>query len=154
MSDIGHQLGKYTVQEKIGQGGFGTVYKAKDPIGRTVALKVLKSSLADDPGVLERFRREALAAGSLFHPRIATILDFDQADGRTRSQPTSMGPTGRGWQPVDGSGVGRGGGGGPGGRLGGRADAHQARAARVVRRAPGRRRALSGRRRRAAGDGI
>lgn len=76
------KLGKYEILEQIGTGGFGTVYKAKDTIGRTVALKVLKPGWSEDASVIERFRREAQAAGSLFHPRIATILDFDEANGR------------------------------------------------------------------------
>jgi serine/threonine protein kinase len=76
------RLGKYTLLEQLGKGGFGTVYKATDPIGRTVAIKVLKASWVDDPSVMARFRLEALAAGKLFHARIATILDFDEADGQ------------------------------------------------------------------------
>ncbi len=75
-------LGKYELHEQLGKGGFGVVYRATDNIGRTVAVKVLKPGFADDPEVLARFKREALAAGSLFHPHIATILDLDEADGR------------------------------------------------------------------------
>jgi serine/threonine-protein kinase len=75
-------LGKYELHEQLGKGGFGTVYRATDNIGRVVAIKVLKPSFTDDPEVLNRFKREALAAGSLFHPYIATILDFDEGDGR------------------------------------------------------------------------
>ena len=67
-------LGKYTLIEKLGQGSFGTVYKARDGIGHLVAVKILKPGWSDDPEVIERFRREVLAGGSLFHPRIATIL--------------------------------------------------------------------------------
>jgi serine/threonine protein kinase len=76
------RLGKYTLIEQLGKGGFGTVYKATDPIGRTVAIKVLKAGWVDDPSVMARFRLEALAAGKLFHARIATILDFDEAEGQ------------------------------------------------------------------------
>jgi len=76
------KLGKYELHEQLGKGGFGTVFRATDNIGRTVAIKILKPGFADDPDVIERFRREALAAGSLFHSHIATILDFDEADGR------------------------------------------------------------------------
>ena len=75
-----NQLGKYTLVQQLGKGGFGTVYKATDPIGRTVAIKVLKSNWVDDPEIVARFQREARTAGSLFHPGIATILDFDQVD--------------------------------------------------------------------------
>lgn len=76
------KLGKYTLHEKLGSGGFGTVYRATDAMGRTVAIKVLKPGWSDDPETIERFRREALAAGELFHPHIATILDIDEAEGR------------------------------------------------------------------------
>ena len=76
------KLGKYTILEELGSGAFGWVYKASDPLGRIVAVKVLKPGLADDPVTLERFRREALAGGELFNSHIATILDFDESDGR------------------------------------------------------------------------
>ena len=76
------KLGRYTLGEQLGSGGFGTVYKATDSIGRTVAIKVLKPGWADDPGTIERFRREAQVAGELFHNRIATIIDFDEFEGR------------------------------------------------------------------------
>lgn len=76
------QFGKYELHEQLGKGGFGTVYRATDHIGRTVAIKVLKPGYMDDPDVLLRFKQEALAAGSLFHPHIATILDLEEADGR------------------------------------------------------------------------
>ena len=76
------KLGRYTLGEQLGSGGFGTVYKAADSIGRAVAIKVLKPGWADDPGTIERFRREAQVAGELFHNRIATIIDFDEFEGR------------------------------------------------------------------------
>lgn len=75
-------LGKYILQEQLGSGGFGTVYRAIDNIGRIVAIKVLKPGFSENPDVVNRFQREARAAGSLFHPHIATILDFEEVDGR------------------------------------------------------------------------
>lgn len=75
-------LGKYVLHEQMGSGGFGHVYRATDTLGRTVAIKVLKPGWSDDPATIQRFQQEARAAGELFHPRIASILDFDQADGR------------------------------------------------------------------------
>jgi len=75
-------LGKYTLHEDLGSGAFGTVYRATDGVGRTVAVKVLKPALVSDPGTVARFQQEARQAGELFHPRIATILDFDEAAGR------------------------------------------------------------------------
>ena len=76
------QLGKYQILERLGAGGFGTVYKAVDNLGRTVAVKVLKPGWADDPDTIARFQREARAAGELFHSHIAAILDFDEVEGR------------------------------------------------------------------------
>ncbi len=76
------QFGNYTLIEEIGSGGFGTVYKAEDNIGRIVAIKVLKPSYGGDPATIERFRREAQAAGDLFHENIATIIEFGETEGR------------------------------------------------------------------------
>jgi serine/threonine protein kinase len=57
----------------------GTVYSAVDErLGRTVAIKVLKDELAEDERFVERFRREARAAGSLSHPNIARVFDYDE----------------------------------------------------------------------------
>jgi eukaryotic-like serine/threonine-protein kinase len=75
------KLGKFEILEKIGQGGMGIVYKARDPlIGRTVALKTLTTSLSEDPDLLRRFYSEARAAGSLQHPNIVTIYELGQED--------------------------------------------------------------------------
>src|SRR5438445_78109 len=60
----------------------GVVFKAQDPlIGRLIALKTITASVADDPGLVERFRREAKAAGALQHPNIVTIHEMGEADG-------------------------------------------------------------------------
>jgi serine/threonine-protein kinase len=75
-------IGKYQVQDVLGQGGMGVVYRAFDPaIERTVAIKtIVKSSLdpADLQYVLTRFRHEARAVGRLTHPRIAAIYDYGE----------------------------------------------------------------------------
>jgi serine/threonine protein kinase len=76
------KLGKYTLHEQLGSGGFGTVYKAIDSMGRTVAVKVLKAGFSEEPEVIARFRREAQSAGLLYQEHIVTILDFDEIDGR------------------------------------------------------------------------
>jgi serine/threonine-protein kinase len=77
-------IGKYQVQDVLGQGGMGVVYRAFDPaIERTVAIKVItKSSLdsSDLQYVLTRFRHEARAVGRLTHPRIAAIYDYGEDD--------------------------------------------------------------------------
>jgi len=76
------QLGKYTLTDQIGEGEFGVVFKANDDIGRVVAVKVLKPGWSFDPKVVERFRNEAKVASGLFHPHIATTLDFGHERGR------------------------------------------------------------------------
>jgi serine/threonine protein kinase len=72
----GFRVGKYEVVAHIATGGMGAVYKATDvQLGRTVALKVLPTHLAEKPAVLERFRREARHAARLSHPHIVTLLE-------------------------------------------------------------------------------
>lgn len=69
--------GKYRIGHIIGQGGMGAVYQARH-VGteRPVAVKVLLSSLVRSPDAVERFRREAKAAGRLRHPNIVDVTDF------------------------------------------------------------------------------
>src|SRR5215813_4225092 len=74
------RIGKYEIQEKIGEGGFGSVYRAFDPtVKRLVAVKVLSS--ATDPSLFTRFRNEAAAAGNLNHRNIVTIYEAGEHDG-------------------------------------------------------------------------
>src|SRR6266571_5226062 len=78
----GQLLGHYRVLEKIGSGGMGEVYLARDDrLGRSVAIKVLKSSLACDRDRLRRFEQEARAAAALNHPNIVAVYDFGVQDG-------------------------------------------------------------------------
>ena len=73
---------RYEVLEKIGSGGMGTVYKARDThLDRCVALKVLPPGLQEHPETLERFRREAQALACLKHPSIATVYDANVESG-------------------------------------------------------------------------
>jgi serine/threonine protein kinase/Tol biopolymer transport system component len=79
---IGKVLGHYRVIEKIGSGGMGEVYRASDQrLGRDVALKILKPSLAHDQDRLRRFEQEARAAAALSHPNIVAIYDIGMHDG-------------------------------------------------------------------------
>ena len=79
---IGRTLAHYEVLEKIGQGGMGVVYRARDhKLGRDVALKVLAASFAEDPERLARFEHEAKLLASLNHPHVATLYDLEDEDG-------------------------------------------------------------------------
>jgi predicted Ser/Thr protein kinase len=70
------------IQSTLGQGGMGVVYKAiQQPLGRTVAVKVLSPQFAADPAFVERFTREAKALAQLSHPNIVSIHDFGVHDG-------------------------------------------------------------------------
>ena len=76
-------LGKYKILELIGRGGMGAVYLCEHvTMRRRVALKVLPSSKANDPSVVERFLREARAVGALNHPNIVQAHDVDSV-GKT-----------------------------------------------------------------------
>src|SRR5438445_3112583 len=78
----GTRLGRYEIRSKIGAGGMGEVYLARDTrLGRDVAVKVLPSSFSADPNRLRRFEQEACAAGALNHPNILIVHDIGTHDG-------------------------------------------------------------------------
>jgi hypothetical protein len=78
----GSSVGRYQIQNLLGSGGMGEVYKAVDPtLGRPVALKVLRAELSGDPERMSRFLHEARAASALNHPNILTIHEVGDHDG-------------------------------------------------------------------------
>jgi eukaryotic-like serine/threonine-protein kinase len=79
---VGSSLSHYRIIEKLGEGGMGAVYKARDTrLDRFVALKILPAEAVANPERKRRFVQEAKAASSLNHPNIITIYDIDSADG-------------------------------------------------------------------------
>ena len=105
---IGTTLGHYRIADKIGEGGMGEVYRAHDErLDRDVAVKVLPSSVAQDPERLARFEREAKLLASLSHQNVATLYGLEEhegqrflvmelADGETLAERIKKGPI-----PVD-----------------------------------------------------
>jgi eukaryotic-like serine/threonine-protein kinase len=78
---IGSQLGPYVILEKLGEGGMGEVYRARDTrLDRMVAIKILPPQLASDPQFRERFDREARVISQLTHPHICTLHDVGEHD--------------------------------------------------------------------------
>jgi len=80
---IGRSVSRYRVVELLGVGGMGVVYRAEDTrLGRSVALKFVSSTLAQDPIALRQFVNEARTASSLSHPNICTIYEIDHWEGQ------------------------------------------------------------------------
>src|SRR5947208_13210464 len=78
----GSRIGSYEILGPLGSGGMGEVYRALDSkLQRTVALKILSSESASDPGTSRRFLHEARAASSLNHPNIAHIYEVGESSG-------------------------------------------------------------------------
>ncbi len=74
-------FGKYTIEHRIGRGGMGVVWKARDPaLARTVAIKVLAPQLAHSRTARQRFLREARAAAAISHPNVLTIHAVEEQD--------------------------------------------------------------------------
>src|SRR5438270_3262767 len=81
MIPAGTKLGRYEIRAKIGAGGMGEVYRARDEkLNRDVAIKVLPASLSQDQDRLRRFEQEAQAAGALNHPNILAVYDVGTHD--------------------------------------------------------------------------
>ncbi len=82
MPDIGQSLSHYSITERIGKGGMGEVFRARDQkLGRDVAIKVLPEEFARDTDRVARFQREAKLLASLNHPNIAAIYGLEESGG-------------------------------------------------------------------------
>jgi serine/threonine-protein kinase len=79
---VGHRLGPYRIEARLGQGGMGIVYRAVHDDGRVAALKVLRDELGADQAFRTRLAREARAAAEVDHPNLAPVLEVGEADGR------------------------------------------------------------------------
>jgi eukaryotic-like serine/threonine-protein kinase len=78
----GTKLGPYEILAPLGAGGMGEVYRARDTrLGRDVAVKILSTHLSSDPGLKQRFEREARAVCLLTHPNICCLYDIGSQDG-------------------------------------------------------------------------
>ncbi len=76
------RLGDFIIEKKVGEGGMGTVFMARqESLDRVVALKVLPRSFAENPEFVERFRREARAAASLVHPNVVQVYSVGEEKG-------------------------------------------------------------------------
>ena len=80
----GATVGEYEVDQKLGEGGFGSVYRVTHPlIGKVAAVKVLHRSYSSDPQIVSRFIAEARAVNQISHPNIIDIFSFGSLpDGR------------------------------------------------------------------------
>ena len=75
----GETLGRFEILDKLGEGGMGVLYRARDTrLGRTVAIKLLHPEVVADPERTRRFLQEARAASALNHPNIVTVHDIGE----------------------------------------------------------------------------
>jgi serine/threonine protein kinase len=84
MQDLTTPVAHYNLLERIGEGGIGELFRARDTkVGRTVALKIVSAAIVNDPARLERLLEDARAAAVLSHPNIATLWDVGESGGQT-----------------------------------------------------------------------
>src|ERR1700682_2525124 len=82
MSYVGQRFGRYRIEEEIGAGGMGVVYRAYDEkLARQLAIQALTLGALNDEAARKRFRNEARVLSRLNHPSIQTIYDFENFDG-------------------------------------------------------------------------
>jgi len=82
MPDVGQTLSHYHILSKLGQGGMGEVFLARDTVlERDVALKFLPADMRSDPVARERFLREARAVAALNHPHICVVHETNEVEG-------------------------------------------------------------------------
>jgi serine/threonine-protein kinase len=75
------RIGRYEIQEELGRGAFGRVYRAYDPsVKRAIAIKVLTAG--NDPDIMDRFRSEAGTTGNLTHNNIVTVYEYGEHEGQ------------------------------------------------------------------------
>src|SRR5713226_3852935 len=78
------RIGNYDILDKLGEGGMGEVYRARDNrLNRNVAVKILPPDVASDPGRRARFEQEARALGALNHPNVVAVYGAGQHEGRS-----------------------------------------------------------------------
>src|SRR5579883_606533 len=84
MGDLaGSRFGKYEILSKLGEGGMGEVWRARDEhLHRDVALKILPAEVARDPSRRTRFEQEARVLAALNHPNIVSVYEFGEHEGR------------------------------------------------------------------------
>ena len=88
---IGRTISHYEVIEKLGEGGMGVIYKARDAhLDRFVAIKVLPADKVADESRRRRFVQEAKAASALNHPNIITVHDISEDDGTRAGSPRGI----------------------------------------------------------------